>query len=101
MTKRIMRRKKQLNFSARKTQGRLPEKQILAVLKKVAYEYGTSKNGIQLSEEIGVDRKTIYAWAHGLRAVGVDVPKMTRAGIYLSAAKAISEERPELILKKK
>lgn len=73
------------------------EKQFLKNLVKVATEYGRTKNATQLAEEFKVSNGTVYSWAANLRAVGVDVPKMSKTGIYLTAAKEIGLRHPELL----
>lgn len=76
------------------------------LIKQVAYCYarpnkaGEIQGAKQLSKKFGVPVVTIQSWANQLRAMGVDVPRMTKLGIYTRVFSEIKRERPQAIIKK-
>lgn len=70
----------------------------ISVIKDIALNY--ARNGVkseQLMKKHGIDKSTIMRITTNMRALGVDIPRLKRGGIYLAAVDQLRKEHPEII----
>lgn len=67
-------------------------------IKQIAREFGRTKDGIQLGEELGVPTGKVRAIVSRLRHYGVNIPKMHYSK-YALLTKELKKENPELFEK--
>lgn len=70
------------------------------MIKEVALTYGRTQDALSLAKKYGKKMGAISGIASNLRALGVDVPRVKRAGIYIEVVDLLRKEKPSLILKK-
>ena len=69
---------------------------VVEIMKDVARTYGRTETAKTLASKHGVKSARIQAYATGLRAMGVDVAKIRRTGMYLRAVDELRKSDPQL-----
>lgn len=69
----------------------------METLMTIAQAYGRTKRPDELASELGIPKNIIQSYATNMRAMGIDIPRLKSAGVYVLLLEEVKRKHPNLL----
>lgn len=75
------------------------KEELIEQVKFIAEHYGKDKSCREIADKLNIKSSALSARVSSLRSLGVDIPRIKRAGFMVYAVRELARTNPELIKK--